>query len=311
MKYLTKEWFLQFELSYTNRFVKKSLRAEKKDEYFYNSLYQKRLKRFIELEKANPAYLNPDEETHRIEEYANEENIDDDERERRKYLRDYILSENEKFKKAGAPFVFEEKAVTDRLNEYIRQKIELFQHLPQYILDKIADIRVFALGYASAEVKRLLRPYCTETKHKCRALEKQAERETDKAEKYLSEKLGISGYRELLLSDIAIQKGDIYLTFDFGNKLHIKNGEFLEREETKIYPLNAYVPNSGCTIVQGAELYHIGNKYEIDFLIENRDEMDTGKLWYLTIQGTDIREIATPQNFKIYEDMKKSGNNDG
>lgn len=306
MKYLTKEWFLQFELSYANQFVKKSKRAEKKDEHFYNSLYKKNLKRFIDLEKADSAYLDPDEETRRIEKYANEKNIDDKERERRKYFRDYIIVENEEFKKAGAPFKFDEKAIKERFDKYMMpQRIELFQHLPQYILDKIADIGVFAFGYASAEVKQLLRPYCAELKRKCHALEKQAERETDKAKKYLSEKLRISGYRELLLSDISIQNGDIYLTFDDGDKLLIKGGKIIEKEETKIYPLNTYVPNSGYTIIQAAELYRIGEKFEIHFLIENRDEMDKGKVWYLTIQGTDIREIVTTQNLMFREDLKK------
>lgn len=121
----------------------------------------------------------------------------------------------------------------------------------------------------------------------------------------MSEKLRISGYRELLLSDISIQNGDIYLTFDDGDKLLIKGGKIIEKEETKIYPLNTYVPNSGYTIIQAAELYRIGEKFEIHFLIENRDEMDKGKVWYLTIQGTDIREIVTTQNLMFREDLKK------
>ena len=95
------------------------------------------------------------------------------------------------------------------------------------------------------------------------------------------------------------------MTFDDGDKLLIKGGKIIEKEETKIYPLNTYVPNSGYTIIQAAELYRIGEKFEIHFLIENRDEMDKGKVWYLTIQGTDIREIVTTQNLMFREDLKK------
>ena len=45
-----------------------------------------------------------------------------------------------------------------------------------------------------------------------------------------------------------------------------------------------------------AELYRIGEKFEIHFLMENSNEYERYTVWYLTFRGTDIQEIITPNN---------------
>ena len=88
--------------------------------------------------------------------------------------------------------MFDENHAARKFEEGLRQKIELLKQMPQTILDKVADIGVFAFGYVSEEVKRLLKPYCGELKRQC--VLKQAERETEKAEKYLTKRLGFGHF---------------------------------------------------------------------------------------------------------------------
>ena len=111
-----------------------------------------------------------------------------------------------------------------------------------------------------------------------------------------TKRLGVSEYTEFFLTDIIFENEDIYLLFDNGDKLLIKNGEILEREEEKLFAWNADIPNSGWSMVLAAELYRIGEKFEIHFLMENRNEYERCTVWYLTFRGTDIQEIITPNN---------------
>lgn len=310
MKYLTKEWLIQYKLSYTNRLVRKSKKAEKTDEHFYNTLLQKHLSRFIELEKSSEIFSDPQKDMERVEKYVNEEGISELERQSRKRFQAVFNEERKTLIELGAPFVFDKKAAERRFWETTRQEIELMQNLPPYILSKIADIRVFVFGYASAEVKKLLNPYCAELKHKCSEAERQAERETRKAQKFLTIETDINTLGDTFLTDIEFQNGDIYLVFDDGDKLLIKDGEIVEREEEKLYIMNCYLPDSGYSLLHAAELYHIDGKFEVHFLMENRNEFDTCKIWYLTIRGTDIQEILTPLSLSIRESLEKFKENE-
>lgn len=52
MKYLTKEWLIQYKLSYINSVTKKSKQAQTQNIVYYNNLYRNRYLKFIELEKS-------------------------------------------------------------------------------------------------------------------------------------------------------------------------------------------------------------------------------------------------------------------
>ena len=296
MKYLTNEWLIQYKLSYINSVTKKSKQAQTQNVIFYNNLYRNRYLKFIEIEKSDEIYSNPRKDLELCEQRMNEQGITDEERKLRKCIYRYYAKTCEKRIAAGAPFVFDENHAARKFEEGLRQKIELLKQMPQTILDKVADIGVFAFGYVSEEVKRLLKSYCRELKRQCKGVLKQAERETEKAEKYLTKRLGVSEYTELFLTDIIFENEDIYILFDDGEKLLIKNGEILEREEEKLFAWNADIPNSGWSMVIAAELYRTDKKFEIHFLMENRNEYERCTIWYLTFRGTDIQEIITPNN---------------
>ena len=59
MKYLTKEWLIQYKLSYINSVTKKSKQAQTQDIVYYNNLYRNRNLKFVEIEKSDEIYSDP------------------------------------------------------------------------------------------------------------------------------------------------------------------------------------------------------------------------------------------------------------
>lgn len=308
MKYLTKEWYLMDELSDIYEYMKESERAERKGEQFYIELYQSARERYVNEERADEAYYSPDTDMRLTERYLNEEGLSEQKREARKIIQTELKEMYARREANGqAALVFDEKMAERRFDEIIRRQIDMYEYLPREILDKVADIRVMALGYVSAEVKRLLKPYCKNLKQKRDILDAQAAMETEQAEKLLSAELDVHNYKDLQLMGIEERDGDLFLEFDFGDKLYIKDGKILEQEQQKIYPWNADIPNSGWSRVRAAELQRIGERFEISFLMENKSEYEEITVWYLTLQGTDMREIIAEKNLpiqKLYERLK-------
>lgn len=292
MKYLTKEWLLKYELSFVNRLTKKAKRAETFNEKFYRQVYAQAYGKWRAIEKNLPIYRDPQEDLKKIEDYINERGIDEEEQRRRKnFKKNYLELERERIEK-GIFFPFDEERAKNKFKKNINYKIKLYEHFPQEVLDRIADIRVFALHYASAEAKKILRPVCAKFRRDCEKMQDIAAEETRKAEKYLSQTLELNLIGETLLEEIKEENGGIYLYFENKNCLFINNGKILERETNNIYRYDAYDPYSGWSMICAAELYYIEGEFELHFLISNIDEEYNKNLWYLTIRGNDIKEIC-------------------
>ena len=67
MKYLAKEWYVKARLSYIDGMVRCSKLAEKYDESFYQAVYNKRLKKFHDSERAREEFRDPQEDLKRYE----------------------------------------------------------------------------------------------------------------------------------------------------------------------------------------------------------------------------------------------------
>ena len=191
---------------------------------------------------------------------------------------------------AGFEKAFDAELCKRKFTERNSELTAIYSKLPKEISDKIADMRVFALGYASAEVKRLLRPYCAELRHIVRQTRKNAYAETNEAEDRLSRPLGLSEYDDRLITEIREKDGDVYLKIE-DIYLLFKAGEITEGKEKKIYPCTVYAPNSPWSRIVAGELHANGDKFETHFLISNVDETEKEDLWYLTVRGTDVLTI--------------------
>lgn len=290
MKYLTKEYYALEWLSYTNHRVKKSKTAERYDEKFYERMYQKIYTIFETLEKTCDWYQDPKEELQRIDDYINEPNISDEERNRRIAFKKVHVYMNRERIESGTVFEFDKEVCKRKFEERNRALVALYSRLPQEILDKIADIRIFALGCASMEVKQLLRPYCAELRRTVRQIREKAYAETDEAEKYLSDLLGLNEYENESCPIMGIEEkdGNLYLKGEDNDCLLIKEGKIIEGKEKTIYPYHKDIPNGSWSRIIAAELHRVDHRFEIHFLVSNGNEIEKEDLWYLTISGAEI-----------------------
>ena len=288
MKYFTKEFYVWERLSRISFTLKKSKRAEQKDENFYQRVYNKKYAAFTDLEKTSDWYRDPNEELKKLDDYINEPEISDAERAVRRKIRDFHVILNAKRIESGIYFEYDEESAKRRFDERIRAKIELCRQLPKEILDKVADIRMLALEYASEEVKQLLTPYCAKLRRTVQRIREKACAETNKAESYLSNVFGLNGYEDYLLTGLEEKDGDIYIKGERLDELIIKQGEIIEGKGQTIYAYNADRPNSPWSRVIATELHRTADKFELHFLISNSDEFDREELWDLTIRGVDV-----------------------
>lgn len=299
MKYLTIDWLITDRLSLANRLVRKSKQAEQFNETFYQRIYQKHCEQYVLNEKGNDFYHDPREELQGIDRLINSPDASEEEHEKwRRFKEDFIYLNKERIEK-NIFYPFDETTEKRNFETWLKNQIKLYEHLPQYILNKIPDLRMFALGYTSAEVKGLLKPYCAELRKISSKIKKKAFAETDDAETYLSERLNVNEYEELLLSGYEYKDNDLYLNFDYGDKLLIKDGNITEGADHTIYPFDTNIPHCGWSQVLAAELHQADDKYEIHFLISNLNETNECEVWYLTAVGTDIQEIIAPQNVEL------------
>lgn len=289
MKYLTKEFHTCELLSYANSHVRKSKKAEQKDETFYRRTYEKIYAIFEGFSKSCDWYRDTEEELKKIEEYVNEPNITLEERKRRiefKKMHEILYDNRNK-----TVYPFDEELCAEQFEERNRELIAIYSQLPQEILSKIADVRVFALGYASAEVKKLLRPYCAKLQKTVKKIKDKAYFETNDAESGLTQELDLNEYNEYLLMGIEEKGGNIYLKTENNDCLLIKDGEILEGKDKVIFPYDESKPNCPWSRIIYAELHRIDGKFELHFLVENSDTIGKADLWYLSISGTEIIDI--------------------
>ncbi len=292
MKYLTKEFYILEYLAYLNKNVKVHRRAEKFDEEFYQFIYNKQCGEFVKKEEFNYIYNNPVDKLRKIDEIINSSDISEI---RRQYFSEFknifktiyrkklIYCEKNKFDKQLCERWFAENQ--SRL-------IEIYLHLPTEILNEIADIRLFALGYASERVTRSWQIYCTKLRRKLNRIKSRAYNETNVNYKYLSGSIILNecfeGWRVTQL------KGDgdnIIIDGELNRRLIIKNAKVIEGEDGYIYPYNEENPTIAASYICYVELHRITDKFELCFLMSNSNENEREELWYLSIECDDVIEI--------------------
>lgn len=279
MKYFTKDYFTSDLLSFSIKHVKPSKKAEIKNEAFYQSVYEKQYAIFQNNEKHCFWYLDPTKELKNI---AIDTRISEEEKK-------LLTQVYENFPKDKIVYTFDENLCRQKFAERQRNNVALYSQLPQYITDKIADIRVFALGYASAEVIQLLRPYCSELK---KSLKKIVDKDTAKAKKFLKNKISFDGFENFIIIAIEEKNGDLHIEGVDGYRITIKDAKIIEGQEKKVFRYDGKKPNSPISLVLAAEIHRVENLFEAHFLIQNISKTEQTELWNLTVRGTDIKETC-------------------
>ena len=194
--------------------------------------------------------------------------------------------------KSGAKgCAFDEQVYKKKFEERQKGLIALFGGLPREIRDKIADLRVFALGHASKEVMLLLRPYCAELRRTVRRVYESACAETDRAERFLTQRLWLNGCGGSAIRAIEERDGEVILRGENGC-LAFRNGIILEgKEACAVFGGDTLAGGTG-TIVY-AELHRAEGLFETHFLVKNCSEYGEETLRYQTIRSTDICRFLT------------------
>jgi hypothetical protein len=289
MKYLTREWYVKARLSYIDGMVRCSKLAEKYDESFYQAVYNKRLKKFHDGERAREEFRDPQEDLKRYDAWINEPNISQEEKERRiEYKKITMFLEKERFE-TGKYYQYDEAFSRKLFDVDLMWRMELISHLPDYILSEVADVRILALGYASKRVKTLLKEYCKQLRREYKKVLGKAQIETNKAESKLTKRIMANEYSEFMLQRIYQKNGNVFLAFDSG-ALKVVNGEIIEQEEKRLYQYKRKEPYSGWSMVLYAEVSYENGLFVLHLMIDNKDKIGQSKYWYLTVQGTSIIE---------------------
>ena len=292
MKYLTKEWFAEQHLAWALLEKKVSKYAERFDEKYFQKRYRESFERYRNNERNADWYRSPQEDLMQLEEFIAQPNLSDEERARRiKFKEDYLYLHHKRLEK-GTFFPFDEELCKRRFDNDFAYVIALYKQLPPDLLSEIADIRLCALGYTSAELKKSLKRYGLQLEKSCEIRLKKANEETKSAEKSLKKQLNVDEYGDYMFLMGCEKRGnDIFLEFDGGDGLLIKEGRVLEGENHRILRYDPDVPYSEWSRIAAAELHQEEGGFQLHLLLSDCDEQNVRDDWYFTVCGTDIEEI--------------------
>lgn len=259
MKYCTKEWYETTQKTGFHLLLTVNEKAEKFSEEFYRYVYAQREKEQLEIAEGSSKA--------RFEDYFDQLDFPN-------------LEEYNKAREKFTPPKFAPEDVKAKFAKAQEYNIELLERsLPEYILEKVADIRVLALDYCTNEVKWLIENFCKENEEKTeRTMDELMEAEKrefgDKMPEFTKESL-----HDCEITAVEKDGGDIVVRLDTGGftdckGVIFKNAEIIEQDGE----------------LEGAfwlydEIYKAENGFEIHALLTGED------LKYFTVRCEDTEFI--------------------
>ncbi|MBE6886359.1 MAG: DUF4085 family protein [Ruminococcaceae bacterium] len=263
MKYMTKEWYETAQKTSFHLLLKVSKKAESFSEDYFKQLYKRKEKEWLDVRKAVSEVPFEDifpEEFHAeyfdgtpIEKSIFEE-MEKDYFERREQAR--INFQNIPAFDAA----LEKKNFHQSFLDHIKR---LRENLPESILQKVADIRVLALDFASREIKQEITQFCKQNGKMCESAMTGYQKQYEK-----QFKSGIPDFaEELQLHDCILlscrKKGkDIVLTLD--NSGSFTNISEIRMKNSIVLTQDSPLHGAWCLYT---EIYPVDNRYEIHFLL--------------------------------------------
>lgn len=154
--YLTKEWFYDTLYPLTlKRGIEVSEKADRADEEIYQEFYKKALDKFMSAEKKRLSPLDANDLPW-LDKTLSRSGLP---KAMQKNLKVMFWKEIEKSQKG---FEIDEEAIRRKFGNHFNNKRNLCAQLPKEILEEVADIRVFCLGYMTQKVKDILSAYLEE-----------------------------------------------------------------------------------------------------------------------------------------------------
>ncbi len=260
MKYCTKEWYETMQRTSFHLLLRANKKAEKFSEEFYRYVYEQREKEELKIAEESSKARFED-----IFDQLDFPNID----EYNKAREDYV------------PPKFDPEDLKAKFADAQKYNIELLENLlPEYILEKVADIRVLALDYCTNEVKWLIENFCEGN-------EKKTERTMDELMKAEKREFGEKmpeftkeSFHDCEITEFEKDGRDIVISFDNSGGftdctgIVFKNAEIIEQDGDIIDAVWLY-----------DEIYKTENGFEIHALLTGED------LKYFTVRCEDTEFI--------------------
>lgn len=283
MKYLTKEWYKLGCAASIDLGLRVHKGAAVYDEELYKRLYKKKEKQYVieqrDIYNVDPRDIFIEEGTPLVplNKFVNEEVIEqgdlfiyhmsDEEREYRKRMIERY---------DNRPDFDEELCRLKFKTEWLAQNEEYIRsYIPQNILEQIADLRVFILGYCTKDIKMQLKKLRIENEKKRNQIDR------DYEEAYAKENIPDIlrhkfGFHDCEVTELILNK-DIVMRFDTDggfsefNKLIFVDAEILKQDGDVV----------GSTWIY-EELYRKDEGYEAHMLLDGKDMVE------FTVQCKDI-----------------------
>ncbi len=275
MRYLTKEWYEQMQGTGCHLLLKVTEKAAVYSEKTFKKLYAKEEKVWADLQKDISEVCFED-----IFPESNGEILLDD---GNKASPEMTAEYNEMRKCAyesylNRPEYNEETEKKLFKTRYLCNLRNLKNELPEEIQTMVADMRVLALNYCTAEVKKAIAGYSRANENAVKASVKAYDRESEKSfKKQIPEFLKEFGFHDCDVISCRKRGGDIVLTLDNAggftrmSKIIFKNCTVLEQDARL----------SGAWWLY-EEVYKVDGGYEIHTLLKKR------KLIYFTVRAEDV-----------------------
>lgn len=264
MKYMTKECYDTMQRTGYHFGLRSSKQAEFFSEAYFKKLYKRAQVKWLKEAKAcyevNLAEVLPEEFCFMP---VDGRHLTEAEQEEAQRIYAQFREKARAAYENRAPF--DPKQVKKDFKKNYRRKMkELKENLPEEILSQVADIRVLALGRASAEVKKAISQYCEKNYKAVRSAGKKYRREYERQFKEKEPDFA----RKLCLHDRSVEscrkKGkDLLLTLeDRGDPTEVRR---IRMKNCKVLKQDA--PLKGARGLY-EEIFKSGSGFEIHFLME-------------------------------------------
>lgn len=282
MKYFTKEYQNSMGKTNIHLLMRATKKAENFDQQYYEDLYEKELKNFLEEQKEicemdeedlfdesdwdEISVMDEKGNMVNVKEFMSEEEVEE--------LRQSILEDEKEASENFEIEEYDEEKLTKQFKEGHLDTIEyLKRNLPKDILDDVADIRVLALDRATRKIKKRIEKYCKENEKIVEQIDKKYYQYFKTIENKIPANI-IENYEFHDCEILSIEKvgDDIIFNLDNSggftdiNKIIYTNGEFLEnnwQEDSYWIYDEIYLTDEGYE-------FHIGissnNEYGYDYI---------------------------------------------
>ncbi len=289
MKRLTKEWHNQYLQVLVSNSIQQYYGMEDINEDTYARLYKKAKKKYIEEESQNPIYYDAKADLRRLDRAISSRTSTPEEKERKKKERLTFIYNHKDELENGPKCVFDEQEVGRAFDRKLKYVEEIIRTFPEPFLAKRSDPRFLALGYGTRKDVVAMQKFGRATLDVIVQASDVVRCKNERAMENLPEEVEFDLFSESVLLAMNQDGNDIVLTF-IDRVMRLYNAKIIEQEKTEILPYDDDNPFTTSTRVIGIELEcdEKTTRFQLGFLMENRDGFGKEETWYLTFACDNI-----------------------